>query len=159
MAAIRAFCAWLAATKLSVALGSIEWIVPVVQTLHILLIAVVASSALLLDLRLLGAGSQRQSLAQAADRFLPALWWALPGLALTGAILIIAEPERELTNPAFGAKMALLVVAIAVTLWFRRRLSGTGWSQSGARLVGIASLLLWVGIVVAGRWIAYAQDS
>ena len=41
---IRAFCAWLAATPLSVMLGTTRWIVPAVQTIHILAIAIAHQS-------------------------------------------------------------------------------------------------------------------
>lgn len=158
MAELTEFCDWLSRTRLSVAIGSIEWVVPAVQTLHILLIAVVASSALLLDLRLLGIGRQQHSLAEAAGRFLPALWLALPGLALTGLVLIVAEPARELTNLAFGAKMGLLMAVIALTWWFQRGLRGRQGGEGRARLVGIASLILWLAIIAAGRGIAYVQE-
>ena len=51
---------------------------------------------------------------------------------------------RSLANPVFQLKMALLVSAIVVILLpFKNR------------IVAIVSLSLWVGIVFAGRWIAY----
>jgi hypothetical protein len=157
---IRSFCKWLAATTLSTTLGGAVWVVPLVQTIHLLLIAVVMASALLLTARLVGMTGRDLTLAEAAQRFAAALWPALSGLALSGAILVIAEPARELTNPAFAVKMLLLVVALLVTFWVLRRLRAPGARQDGgmARWVGAASLLLWIGIATAGRWIAYLQE-
>jgi hypothetical protein len=98
--------------------------------------------------------------------FLPWLWWGTVALAITGLILITGEPGRALTNPAFQLKMALLVVALGVTLAFHRsvRRSSAMWSETAPslgvlRAAALATLLLWFSIAVAGRWIAYAVVS
>lgn len=87
-------------------------------------------------------------------------------LAITGLILITGEPGRALTNPAFQLKMALLLVAIGVTLAFHRSVrQGSGLWNGPARSLGVlraaalATLLLWFSVAVAGRWIAYAVVS
>ncbi|MBI1779378.1 MAG: hypothetical protein HYR63_28940 [Proteobacteria bacterium] len=157
---ISAFCKWLAATRLSVMLGDTLWVVPLVQTIHLLLIAAVMASALLFTMRLLKVSGLDQSPAEAARRFAPALGMALSGLALSGAILIVAEPARELTNPAFAVKMLLIAVALPATLWVLRRARASDAARvSGTvRWIGGVSLLLWIGVVTAGRWIAYLQE-
>jgi hypothetical protein len=159
------FCHWLAATPLSQALQSETWIVPALQTVHILCVALVFSSALLIDLRIFGAVSRAQPEAGVAARFLPSLWWPLPVLLATGSLLISAEPARSLENPSFQIKMALLVAAIAVTYAYQRPLRHdaeywhrTGQRRHAARLVAAASAALWIGIILAGRWIAYTQE-
>lgn len=158
------FCIWLAATPLSQTIQTIEWIIPAVQTVHILAVAAVISSALMLDLRLLGIGWRGQAVAVIARRFLPFIWWPLPILAVTGALLIVAEPARALQNPVFFLKMGLLLVAAAVTLACEipLRFDAAFWELSRrrrqlARLIAVASMPLWVGIIFAGRWIAYVQ--
>jgi hypothetical protein len=91
-------------------------------------------------------------------RFVPWVWWTLPVMAFTGAILIVGEPNRELLNPYFRAKMAMLLTVIVITLGVQllNRKYAYWESRRGlAILAGSASLLLWVGIVTAGRWIAY----
>ncbi|HSD38569.1 MAG TPA: DUF6644 family protein [Rhodocyclaceae bacterium] len=170
--ALQPFSDWLSTTALSVGIQSTTWIVPSVQILHILLIAALIASVALLNARLLGFAARSQPVADVAKRFLPWVWWVVPGLALTGLILIIAEPTRELTNPIFFAKLFLLLLVLLLTGVVQYRLSRNpaGWERlapSGAaaipttfsaKLVGASSLLLWVGIVVAGRWIAYFLD-
>jgi len=116
-----------------------------VQTIHILAIAAVMSSVLMLDLRLLGVVGADQPLARVASRFRPVIWWTLPILLATGAVMIIGEPARSLANSVFQLKMLLLLAAIGVTLTFHK----------GPRIIAVLSLALWVGIVFAGRWIAY----
>jgi hypothetical protein len=177
LTALQPFSDWLSTTPLSVGIQSVTWIVPSVQTLHILLIAALIASVALLNARLLGFSARRQPVADVAKRFLPWVWWVVPGLALTGLILIIAEPARELTNPIFFAKLFLLSLVLLLTgvVHFRLHRNPASWQRGnahdisgtgatiipttiGAKLIGAGSLLLWVGIVVAGRWIAYYLD-
>ena len=160
------FCTWLAATRISQTIQSVEWIIPAVQTLHILTVAAVVSSVLMIDLRLLGIGPRDQPIAAVARRFLPFIWWSLPILFLTGAVLIVAEPSRALENPVFVLKMGLLILAAGVTLACQipLRMSDAFWDISAsrrrtARLIALSSLPLWVGIIFAGRWIAYVQGT
>jgi hypothetical protein len=152
---LDAFCHWLQATQLSQLISSHFWIIPALQTVHILAIAAVVSSAFMIDLRLIGLVRGEQSTDAFAARFLPFIWWSLPILAVTGALLISAEPARSLENPSFGIKMALLLAAITVTLLYQRLGARLGWLPRFG--MGLASLLLWTGIVLAGRWIAYTQ--
>jgi hypothetical protein len=83
-------------------------------------------------------------------------------LLLSGSTLIVGEPGRSLQNPAFIAKMSMLVAVILLTLSFQSGLKRDPryWESSpgrraGGRLIAAVSLVLWVGIVFAGRWIAY----
>src|SRR3954466_6722722 len=102
------FCEWLNVTPFSVALQSAEWVVPAVQTVHILAIGAVIGSGSMIALRTLGWAAPDQSLAVANLRSLRVIWWSLPLLLVTGALMISAEPARSLENPAFFLKMALL---------------------------------------------------
>jgi hypothetical protein len=163
---LDAFCNWLAATSLSQTIQSVGWIIPAVQTVHILAVAAVATAALMVDLRLLGVRGQEQSLAGIAKRFLPFIWWPLPILLATGAVLIIAEPARALENPVFVLKMGLLLVAAGITLACQIPLQRDPafWEVSAGRrraaqLIAGASIPLWVAIICAGRWIAYVQGT
>jgi len=149
------FCHWLQATPLSLLISTHFWIIPALQTVHILAIASVISSAFMIDLRLIGLVRGEQPADEFAARFLPFIWWPLPILALTGALLISAEPARSLENPSFGIKMALLLGAITVTLLYQHRAAHLGRALRVG--IGCMSLLLWTGIVLAGRWIAYTQ--
>jgi hypothetical protein len=153
---------WLEQTPLSQTIQSTGWIVPTVQTVHILAIAAVMSSVLMIDLRLLGILGRDQPLARVSERFLPVIWWTLPILLATGILMIIGEPVRSLESPVFQLKMALLVVAMIVTLSYQVALGSdpSFWDLSigrreGARIIAVLSLLVWAGIVFAGRWIAY----
>ena len=160
LAALDQFCTWLEMTPVSVALQTAEWIIPTVQTIHILSIGLVMSAVLMIDLRLLGWAWTDQPLTRVAARFMPVLWRTLPVLLLTGLVMIIAEPARSLENGAFQLKMLLLALVIALTLTLSRRIGTNQWNSSSGWLrrgFPVVSLLLWVSIVFAGRWIAYVR--
>lgn len=163
---LDAFCTWLAATPVSQTIQTVEWIIPAVQTVHILAVAAVVTSALMINLRLLGVRGRDQSVAGVAQRFLPFIWWPLPLLLATGAILIAAEPARALENPVFVLKMVLLLAAAGITLACQLPMRGEQafWELSPgrkrvAKLIACASIPLWVAIICAGRWIAYVQGT
>jgi hypothetical protein len=156
------FCAWLEQTALSQTIQTAGWIIPTVQSIRILSISLLIASALMIDLRRLGLVGLDQSLKRISARFLPFIWWTLPVLLATGGIMIIGEPARSLENPVFALKMGLLIGAVIVTgiyqLWLRDEAASSNpkaVSRATAWPVAVLSLLLWGGITVAGRWIAY----
>src|SRR6266403_4245738 len=166
------FCKWLAATPLSHTIQSAGWIIPTLQTIHILSVAVVFSSAILVDLRIWRLLERDVPLPEIARRFLPTIWPVLLILLLTGSLLIVGEPRRSLLNSTFYLKMALLAVAIMLTaalqasiasspaFWERdrsRRTAGKVPARILAKILATASILVWCGILFAGRWIAYTQ--
>ena len=158
---LREFCTWLANTSLSQHIQDAFWVIPTVQTVHIVSIAIVMTSMAMLDLRLVGIAGRRQSLTAMAHRFLPWVWVTLIVLLCSGTILIIGEPGRELQSVVFWIKMSLLAAALVLTLTFQLVLHHRKGFWEGHRvaavLLGSVSLVIWVGIVAAGRWIAYVE--
>jgi uncharacterized membrane protein len=112
---LRDFSRWLAATPLSHAIQTNGWVIPMLQTIHILAVAVVFSSAILVNLRLWRLLQRDVAVSDIARRFLPVIWPVLLILLLTGSLLIIGEPRRALLNTTFYFKMTLLVVALVLT--------------------------------------------
>src|SRR4051812_34629382 len=98
---LQGFSDWLAATPASLTIQDVTWIIPTVQTIHILGISVVMASALLVHLRVLGVMGGASSQQALARRFFPWIWVTLIVLLLSGSILIVGEPGRSLLNPAF----------------------------------------------------------
>jgi len=163
-AALSEFSKWLAATPLSHAIQTTGWIIPTVQTIHILSVAVVFSSATLVNLRIWRLLQRDAPLPEIARRFLPAIWPVLLVLLITGSLLIIGEPRRSLVNSTFYLKMALLAFAIVLTAGLQRWISSSPNSWDGdrrrqmtGRVAATLSILVWCGIVFTGRWIAYTQ--
>ena len=153
---------WLASTPLSQIIQTHYWVVPAVQSVHIVTVAVVITATFLVSLRILGIFDRSEAVAALARRFLPSVWYALIVLLVTGLLLIIGEPERALTNPMLGLKMLMLVSVAGLTGILQRPLAADEifWEASPqrvwlSRMIAVLSLVLWSGIVFAGRWIAY----
>jgi hypothetical protein len=144
-------------------LSTVPGLPPIVQTVHLLGIAVVMSSAVLLNLRILGVALPSQGVQELTRRAMPWLWCALPVMLLSGLPFVLARPGRYFTNPIFGWKFALLVpaVSLAAVLHVMSVRTPDYWQTSGlrvsAKLLAGVSLLLWIGVVLAGRWIAYVD--
>jgi uncharacterized membrane protein len=117
---VHAFGEWLSATPLSMQIQAIDWIIPTVQTVRILSIALVTSSAAMVDLHVLGILARSQPLAAIIQRFLPWIWRTLLVSLLSGATLVIGKPGRSLGNPAFILKMCMLAAVLILTLIFQK---------------------------------------
>jgi hypothetical protein len=159
---IDAFCTWLSTTALSSAFQDSTWFVPTVQTVHILSVAILLTTVFVMSLRLIGLPAGRQPLAELIRSSLQPIWAALAVLLLTGILLTITEPARELLNWVFRVKM-LLVVVLAILMWWLqkrnlRAMNGADSSLEGgftARVMGLVLILVGTALVTAGRWIAY----
>ena len=106
------------------ALGNIPGFPPIVQSAHILGVAAVMASIVMLDLRILGLALPSQQLLEMAKRLMPWLWWALAANLISGSFFVFARPLRYFNNPIFGWKASFLLLAIAVTLlihWWSRQ--------------------------------------
>lgn len=165
LSTLHAFGEWLASTSLSYVIQNVTWVIPTVQTIHILCVAIVISAVFLVDMRILGIFARTQPLAALSHRFLSWIWYAIAVLFVTGALLIIGEPNRSITNPAFGAKMLMLLIVAGLTFVIQRPLAtdagywdATGGRRAALKVMAVVSLALWSCIVFAGRWIAYVAS-
>lgn len=159
---IKQFCDWLSATQVSIAFQSANWFVPLVQTAHIISIAILLTSVYVVSFRLIGLTRGIQPLATIAVKLAPWIWASLCVLLVTGMLLIVTEPARELLNWVFRTKMLLvsLLAGILAVVQLRVRRSPDYWSESLARrragrAIGLLCVTLGACIVIAGRWIAY----
>lgn len=156
---LHQFSDWLASTPFSIAIQSKTWAIPAIQTVHILGLALVITAALVLALRYAGAGLTAEALPQVARRFSRLIWWLLLVVAVSGTLLIVAEPGRTITNPVFYTKMILLAVAILITLWLAASARRVDEHPGPLHKAGAAvSMLLWVAIIFCGRFIAYIES-
>ncbi len=159
---IQAFSDWLAATSLSQLFANLGWFVPTVQTIHILAIAAVVTMLSMLNFRLLRITRSGPTLPRLATGYVPWVWRALVVLLLSGILLTITEPSRELMNYSFRLKMVLVLVLTVLTFVFyvALRKDSEYWTASPQRrfwggAIALVSLVLCISIVAAGRLIAY----
>jgi uncharacterized membrane protein YgdD (TMEM256/DUF423 family) len=160
---MKQFAFWLSTTSPSVFIQEHNtWAIPTIQSVHIVGIAMVMGSVLMIDLRILGWGWTDQTLRQTTSRFGPWLTGSLWLLLATGALMVIAEPVRELVTLSFWLKMALVAVGALVAMTFQRTLRRheQQWEETlvhrpSIKALAILTFLIWACIIVLGRLIAY----
>jgi len=154
---VRELAEWLQGTSFSVTIQSVSWVVPLLQSIHIVTIGVVFVSSFMIALRVLGRIRTDEPFAAVWGQFSPWLWGGLGVMAVTGGLLVVGEPVREATSLSFWMKMILLVVAVAGTALFGRSLAAAARVEfpSGAKGAAVALLVLWIAIIFLGRAIAY----
>ena len=150
-----AFVQWLQSTPASLAVRQSSWLIPLMQTLHILANGLVLSAIIMIGLRVWG--SRVEPLSDRLRRLLPWLWAAMGVLTATGVVLILSTPRRTLLDKTFQVKMLIMAIAIAATLVLAamlRRASPDGAGRVAGTLAA-ATLLLWLSVTLAGRgrWI------
>lgn len=149
-------------TQISTGIRETAGVIPTTQSIHIIAVAVVVGSALVMDLRLANVLATDETPQTVVRRYLPWMWMAIAVLLATGAILTIGEPNRVLANPVFWSKMALVLFAFSLTLLFRYPILHPQFRLEHARWAGLVkpmawvSLLVWIAVIFCGRWIAYA---
>jgi hypothetical protein len=135
------------------------WAFPALEAAHLVGVALLLGNLFVFEIRLLGLGSTIP--AGALARL--ALPCAVAGFSIavpTGLLMFATQATDMLANPAFLLKMLLIVLAGLNALWFHARGSigraaaGAGHDPTG-RVLGIVSLLLWIGVLACGRAIAY----
>ena len=160
---MRDFALWLATTSPSVFIQEHNaWTIPAIQSVHIVGIALVMGSVLMIDLRILGLAWADQTLRQTTRRFGPWLTGSLWLLLATGLLMVIGEPVRELVTFSFWLKMTLVAIGALVAVLFQRTLrrherqwEDTLVHRSSVKALAIVTFLTWACFIVLGRLIAY----
>jgi hypothetical protein len=162
MMVVPAFCGWLEQSPVGAAVRQSLWLFPAIETVHLLGIIVLVGTVAAFDLRLLGWALRRTPVADLAGRLLPWTWVGFGLQVVTGALLFSSEAAKMYVNPAFRLKMLLICLAGAQALIFQLMAGGkmAAWDERAAvpvmaRIGGLVSMLLWIGVVAAGRWIGF----
>ena len=161
MPAVLALCEWLYQLPLSTALRESEVAYPVVETIHVLSVTLVAGAILFADLRILGLTLRSAPVSQVIGRIVPLAWSGFAIMAVTGSLLFMAEAAKLYGNVAFQAKLALLALAGANQAIFHGAAYRSvhqwdlGPAPAAAQAGAAASIALWTGVIVSGRLIAY----
>jgi hypothetical protein len=137
---------------------------PVIEAIHVMAVATVFGTILLVDLRLLGYPSTRRPFTRVSGELLR---WTVPAFcvaAVTGALMFMPNATTYIRNTPFALKMVALVcsglnVAIFQLTIFRRVAE---WDANtpvplAGRIAGALSILLWTSVIVLGRWIGFTK--
>jgi hypothetical protein len=151
---------WIESTRLSIAIREGGLPYPIVGGLHLLSIALFGGMVLATDLRLLGWAMRSRMVSDVWHQFRPWKRLGFMVVVITGLLLAWAEPTRLYKSPSFWVKMALFALVGVHALVFRGNVYGhpeklDAAIGSKARLAAVLSLLLWAGLIVSGRLIAF----
>lgn len=136
-----------------------NWLFPVIESVHLLALAVMGGSVLIVDMRMVGLGFRDRAVREVAEEARPWMIRALVVLILTGVPLFLSEPIKCYYSPAFWVKMWTLAIAVTYTFTIRTRVTRSEAVQNTARrqmLVGALSIALWFTVASAGRWIGFS---
>jgi hypothetical protein len=156
------WCVQLQATWFSTSIRESLLLFPYLDGVHLLGLAIMLGPSMMLDLRLIGVLWKRDPVSKVASRFLPITLAGFVLVISAGILLFISEPVKCYESGYFRLKMGLIVLAAMNAFVFhatidRRR---SEWDTlmpppAQARLAGILGLVLWTGVIFAGRYMAY----
>jgi Family of unknown function (DUF6644) len=139
-----------------------EWLFPEIETAHVLALALVFGSILMVDLRLLGIASRDNPVSKLSAECLPYTWIAFICAVITGTMLFASRAHTYFHNLQFQLKFVFMALAGLNMLAFHfgayRRVLEWDTSQPpppAARLAGALSVALWTAVIFCGRWIGF----
>ena len=152
---------WLQDLKFPTEIRESDWLFPTIETVHVFALVLVVGSIMTVDLRLLGFANRDRPFSELAAEMLPWTWVAFLVAASAGLMMFSSKALIYYGNIPFRLKMCCLLLAginMLVFHWLGTR-HLAAWDRKEpprlAKFAGGASLLLWAGIVAAGRWIGF----
>jgi len=155
---------WLEATAFSAYLRESLWTYPIIESIHVLGLALFLGFAILLDLRLLGVGMRHVKVSELTERILP---WTFVGagiMVVTGILLFAGDPAKFYGSIFMRIKFLMLGAAL-LNAWYFHHSSdylirlpnwdGSMATPTRAKVAAVVSIVMWCLIVAMGRWIAY----
>lgn len=156
---LLAFFQWCEQSAIGEAIRRSAWLFPVIEAIHLLGLGFIGGAVLVVDLRLLGLGLRRQSVAQLARDAQPWLIGSLLVMIATGTLLFTSEAIKCYYHLAFWVKMTSLFLAIVFTFTVQRKVTiadETRVRPLWSKVVALVSVLLWSGVGIGGRWIGFS---
>jgi putative copper export protein len=137
---------------------------PIIEAIHVMAVAVVFGTILIVDLRLLGYPDTQRPFSRLSGELLPFTWIGFVVAVITGVLMFIPNAGTYVVNTAFGLKMlTLLGAGLNMGLFqFTTLRSIARWDAqqpvpTAGRVAGALSIVLWVGVIVFGRWVGFTK--
>jgi len=135
---------------------------PMLESIHVIGLALVFGTIAIIDLRLLGLASTHRPFQKMASDILKWTWIAFTITFVTGAFMFTTNATVYVHNPVFQAKMAVLLLA-GINMGIFELTTGRSvrkWDTSksppvAAKTAAIISLTLWISVIFLGRWIGF----
>jgi hypothetical protein len=162
---IAAFLKWLEASALATGIRESLYVFPLLESLHVIGLALVFGTIAIVDLRLLGKASIERPFQRMASDILKWTWAAFGLTALTGTLMFTTNAGVYYHNFYFRTKMLLLVLAGVNVLAFEltagrsvQRWDSAPSAPRAGRAVAVLSLALWFAVIFMGRFIGFTTS-
>lgn len=137
---------------------------PLIECVHVLAITFVVGTVAMVDLRLLGVASRTRAVSRLTREILPWTWGGFVVAAVTGTLMFSSAAVKYFDNIPFRLKFAVMVLAgINMVVFHAATHRSVGqWDEHaspplGAKVAGALSILCWLGVIAAGRWIGFSD--
>ena len=161
---LLSFAQWIQATEFFTYLRGSANTYPIIMSLHMVGIAFFGGMILMTDMRLLGWGMRKHSIADLVNQFRVPKRWGLLMTATCGILMAGSKAEEYYYNAFFRTKLILFAAIIVSELIFYRRVYANPAEMDrapkipgSAKLAAVVSLVLWTSVAVCGRGIGYIE--
>jgi hypothetical protein len=152
------FFEWCEGSALGTIIRESLWGFAVIESIHLVALSLIGGALLIVDLRLLGVGLRRYSVAEIGRSAQPWLLLSLGVMVVTGITLFSSESVKCYYNAPFWVKMTMLPLAVLFTFTVRHRVVRAEEGRIGpvlSKLTALVSLSLWFSVGAAGRLIGF----
>jgi hypothetical protein len=149
---------WSDQTQVAIAIRNSRWLFPVIETFHLLALALLLGTVIIMSLRLFGLAMMRERISELAKQLAPWTVGALCVLLPSGWLLFASEAFKCYDSIPFRVKMVCLLLALTYHFTFYRKIvcaDDNRITPFTARAAGIFSLALWFSVGLGGRAIGF----
>jgi hypothetical protein len=162
MSDVPAIIHWLQNSDIGTGIRESIWAFPIIETTHVLALAISVGILLWFDLRLLGWGMRHQPVSHVHKQVMPYAFIGFFIMFVTGVLLFWSEAEKCYLSGFFRAKVVFLFLALVNAGIFELATKKTieDWDKypippPRARMAGLVSIISWAAVIIAGRATAY----
>jgi hypothetical protein len=154
------FCRWCNGSFFGHGIRDSAWLFPFVEVFHLLALALLGGTLILLNMSLMGLRVGSASTRELARELRPWMFGSIAVMLLSGFLLFSTEAVKMYGNWAFQLKMLFLLLAVLFTLTIFRKVTDAQHPAAAWRwLTALISLLLWLGVGLGGRAIGYVTTA
>ena len=152
------FFEWCGRTWLGTTVRDTVWAFPVIETFHLLALAILLGSVLIVNLRVFGLGRRFATVAELARELKPWMYVSLAVLIISGIPMAMSEPMKCFESISFPIKIVLIVVGTGAQLTILRKWILPNHNEAAspkAKVAACASIAVWTAVALAGKGIPY----
>jgi hypothetical protein len=141
---------WTRDMPVAVTIRHSSWMLPAIESAHLLAYAGVVGTAIAIDFRILNIGPRHQTAARIAAQLAPWTGVSVALSVITGALMFSYKPFQFAANGALPYKLSLAVTAILFHYAVLLRAVRSEPPKSSAKFIAACSLVLWLAVALAG---------